>query len=244
MILVVRRRNRQGIDGKGRFVEGVAIHNGPESCAVTREGKSEALTGVRTGQPLSRERSIVSGADMVTYMESNTDGRAMQAHERPGVVADPGMCRHSLSGNREVSWLTKAACRDWSASGRREAEADDARPREVRLRHSSGEVAEQNRGTGSGGDGAKDGGRGEREPATHAPDTEPGKRVTDAGARTDGRKVLPSLCEVGAGCGKAARPVLCVGRIAICVPTAILISCPLTPLRIDFVPGLYGSNTR
>jgi hypothetical protein len=84
----------------------------------------------------------------------------------------------------------------------------DARPREVRLRHSSGEIAEQNPGTGSGGDGAKGGGRGECEPVTHAPDTEPGKRVTDAGARTDGRKVLPSLSEVGAGCGKAARPVL------------------------------------
>src|SRR6266571_3391571 len=115
------------------------------------------------------------------------------------------MCRHSLYGNREVSWLTKAASRDWSASGRRGAEADDARPREVRLRHSSDEVAEQNQGTGSGGDGAKGGGRGEREPATHAPDTEPGKRVTDAGARTDGRKVLPSLSEVGAGCGYRAR---------------------------------------
>ena len=30
--------------------------------------------------------------------------------------------------------------------------------------------------------------------------------------------------EVGAGCGKAARPVLCGGRVAICVPTAIVIS--------------------
>ncbi len=89
------------------------------------------------------------------------------------------------------------------------------------LRHSSGEVAEQNRGTGSGGDGAKDGGRGEREPATHAPDTEPGKRVTDAGARTDGRKVLPSLSEVGAGCGKAARPVLGGGTRVTWFPTAI-----------------------
>ena len=38
-----------------------------------------------------------------------------------------------------------------------------------------------------------------------------GKRVTDAGARTDGRKVSPSLSEVGAGCGKAARPDLCGG---------------------------------
>src|SRR3954447_17334555 len=75
--------------------------------------------------------------------------------------------------------------------------------RRVRPRHSSDEVAEQNRGTGSGGHGAKGGGRGERDPAPHAPDTEPGKRVTDAGARTDGRKALPSLSEVGAVCGKA-----------------------------------------
>ena len=30
--------------------------------------------------------------------------------------------------------------------------------------------------------------------------------------------------EVEAGCGKAARPVLCGGRVAICVPTAIFIS--------------------
>src|SRR6202011_3301849 len=124
-------------------------------------------------------------------------GALSQAPRRPGVVADPGMCRHSLFGNREVSWLTKAACRDWSASGRRGAEADDARPREVRLRHSSGEVAEQNRATGSGGDGAKGGGRGECEPALHVPDTAPGKRATDAGAHTESRKVSPSLIPGG-----------------------------------------------
>src|SRR5437660_10280009 len=36
-------------------IEGVAIHDGPESCTVAREGDGEALTGVRAGQPLSRE---------------------------------------------------------------------------------------------------------------------------------------------------------------------------------------------
>src|SRR6202040_3631301 len=40
---------------------------------------------------------------------------------------------------------------------------------------------------GSGGGGAKGGGQGEREPMPHVPDTVPGKRVTDAGARTEGR---------------------------------------------------------
>jgi hypothetical protein len=36
--------------------EGVAIHIDPESCTGGREAAREALTGVRTGQPLSRER--------------------------------------------------------------------------------------------------------------------------------------------------------------------------------------------
>ncbi len=36
-------------------IEGVAIHDGPESCAGACEGDGEALTGVRAGQPLSRE---------------------------------------------------------------------------------------------------------------------------------------------------------------------------------------------
>src|SRR5437868_12879450 len=98
------------------------------------------------------------------------------------------MCRHSLFGNREVSWLTKAAHRHWSASGRRRAEADDARPREVRSCHSSEEACEQCRATGGGAGGAKGGNRGERGPAKHAPGAGPGKRVTGAGARTASRK--------------------------------------------------------
>jgi hypothetical protein len=40
------------------YDEGVAIHIGPESCAVAREGFGEALTGGRIGQPLSRERFL------------------------------------------------------------------------------------------------------------------------------------------------------------------------------------------
>ena len=38
--------------------------NVPESCAAYREVRREALTGVSIGQPLSRERSLVSGADV------------------------------------------------------------------------------------------------------------------------------------------------------------------------------------
>lgn len=56
--------------------EGVANRIDPESCAVACEGISEALTGERTGQPLSRERSEIPGADAFQIAEGNTDGRA------------------------------------------------------------------------------------------------------------------------------------------------------------------------
>lgn len=45
------------------YDEGVAIHIGPESCAGSREAVREVLTGEHAGQPLSRERLDISGAD-------------------------------------------------------------------------------------------------------------------------------------------------------------------------------------
>src|SRR6266404_3446388 len=45
--------------------EGVANRIDPESCADAREGIGEALTGERIGQPLSRESTLIPGADVV-----------------------------------------------------------------------------------------------------------------------------------------------------------------------------------
>ena len=59
------------------YDEGVAIHIGPESCVVAREGRDEALTGERIGQPLSHERNSPRGADAVRRAEGNTDGHAI-----------------------------------------------------------------------------------------------------------------------------------------------------------------------
>ena len=55
--------------------EGVANRIDPESCAGAREGIGEALTGECTGQPLSRESTLFSGADVVPLTEGNTAGR-------------------------------------------------------------------------------------------------------------------------------------------------------------------------
>ena len=48
-----------------RYGEGLAIHTDPESCAGTREGAGEALTGGRTGGVLSGVSDIIRGADAV-----------------------------------------------------------------------------------------------------------------------------------------------------------------------------------
>ena len=82
--------------------EGVAIHIGPEPCAGAREGVGEASAGESIGQPLSRERLSRVPTRCISWKAIRT-GAPSQAPERPGVVRDPGMCRRSLCGNREVS---------------------------------------------------------------------------------------------------------------------------------------------
>ena len=57
--------------------EGVAIHIGPEPCVTAREGDGEASAGERMGQPSSRERLQIPGADAVVPAEGNTDGRVI-----------------------------------------------------------------------------------------------------------------------------------------------------------------------
>src|SRR5258705_1608572 len=62
--------------------EGVANRIDPESCADAREGIGEALTGERIGQPLSRESTLIPGADVVPLTEGNTDGRDSMRSDR------------------------------------------------------------------------------------------------------------------------------------------------------------------
>ena len=72
---------------KVRYDEGLAIHIGPEPCVTAREGGGEASAGERMGQPLSRERLQIPGADAVVPAEGNTDG---------GVIASPHPTRRGL----------------------------------------------------------------------------------------------------------------------------------------------------
>lgn len=58
---------------KVHFNEGVAIHIGSEPCAAVREDDGEASVGESTGQPSSRVRNLISGADDVRSSEGNTE---------------------------------------------------------------------------------------------------------------------------------------------------------------------------
>ncbi len=125
--------------------EGVASHTGPESCGARREARVEALTGVRIGWVLSRESSIVQGADAVASAEGDMVRRATRVPGWPCVVEDPSMCARSLRGNREISHPTGLP---WQVGPHREgrrAEADGARAGEVGQVRSTCEVPEQNR---------------------------------------------------------------------------------------------------
>ena len=86
--------------------EGVAIHIGPEPCAVTREGEGEASAGERAGQPLSRDRTSSRVPTPCLWRKATWTGAPSQAPGRPGVVVEPGMHTSSLRGNREISRST------------------------------------------------------------------------------------------------------------------------------------------
>jgi hypothetical protein len=94
---------------KVSYVEGVANHNGPESCGAAREGGVEALTGERAGRvlsceiyALSRKRQVLREADAVEF-----GGRQYWMHRHRKVHLDPAqsetpcMYGNTLSGNRE-----------------------------------------------------------------------------------------------------------------------------------------------
>ncbi len=66
------------------YIEGVAIHGGPESCVGVREGDDEALTGGVWAGLWSREMNMDWGADVL-----QTGGRPCPRRRYSRVVAGP-----------------------------------------------------------------------------------------------------------------------------------------------------------
>jgi hypothetical protein len=102
-----------------RYGEGLAIHTGPESCAVTREGHGEALTGARIGGVSSGASYVIRSADAVVvggrqqavarYCEdlSHPASSLDPQHVRTSLVREPGGLRSAL-GSRAHGCVGKA----------------------------------------------------------------------------------------------------------------------------------------
>jgi RNA-directed DNA polymerase len=88
---------------KESYAEGLATHSGPESCGVSRKVSVEALTGVRAGRVLSRERRALRDADAV-----RRSGRHHRTHRyrkmHPGPARSETPCTYGNTSheNREV----------------------------------------------------------------------------------------------------------------------------------------------
>ena len=94
---------------KVRHDEGVANHIGPEPCVAVRKDVDEASVGEGIGQPLSHE---IDNSGCRRCFVSGRQHRQTQYRKawRPGGVGEPGMCRSSLGGNREVPGLAIREC--------------------------------------------------------------------------------------------------------------------------------------
>ena len=80
------------------YIEGVAIHGGPESCAGVREGVGEALAGVRVGGAIEPRNQRFGVPTPYNWVEGNIVGRV------------------SASGRRTPRGLRTCACTESSCA--------------------------------------------------------------------------------------------------------------------------------
>jgi hypothetical protein len=101
------------------YIEGLAIHGGPESCVGVREGVGEALTGVRAGWAIEPRNQWVRGADAVRM-----GGRQHRWRRYRELLVDPArsenLCMYGISmrENREVRWSPALLIKGRAAQGR------------------------------------------------------------------------------------------------------------------------------
>ena len=116
--LVVRRETGKEQEVQVLYDEDVASHIAPEPCVVSREGQGEASAGDRAGWPLSRGSALSRTPTGLPTWKATRPVASSRAADRSGVVRDPSMHGHSLSGNREISFLAGDEAHRRSAPGR------------------------------------------------------------------------------------------------------------------------------
>ena len=89
-------------------IEGVAIHDGPESCAGAREGGGEALTGVRAGRAIEPRNHHFGVPTSSHETEGHITGGA-SASRPVDPARSENLCMYGvlLRENREIPLLAR-----------------------------------------------------------------------------------------------------------------------------------------
>jgi len=88
---------------KESYIEGLAIHDGPESCAARRKAVREVLTGVHAGSVLSREIRSIRAPTLLSEAEGTIHrGRYCEPSmalrgRRPDTCVEPSCARTGRS---------------------------------------------------------------------------------------------------------------------------------------------------
>ena len=201
---------------KESCVEGVASHNGPESCEGVRKGVGEALTGVRAGRVSSRESHLPSGCRRRKEMRKATSGASFLAR-RAGTPRGqrPRACAETPRTGTGRSRVRPTPTRGQAASGSLRTHADEARTWEVGWPRSTWEVPEQRwwkparpwspGSAAGGGDGGKGASQGKSTGVPHPPDSGP-EHTGAPGSRADTVEGMSAhvppvvLCSAAWGC--------------------------------------------
>lgn len=91
---------------KESHIEGIAIHDDPESCVGSREDAGEALTGARIGRVLGREINQTWTPTLLTEAEGNiavdemASPRRVQRGRRPQACAESPCARTGRARGR------------------------------------------------------------------------------------------------------------------------------------------------
>jgi hypothetical protein len=88
------------------YVEGVAIHGGPEPCGHGREAVVEASVGVRVGWAIEPRNWCIRGADVLTTGGRQHCWRRFR-ESSAGLAGSKNLCMRGISmrENREIQRL-------------------------------------------------------------------------------------------------------------------------------------------
>jgi hypothetical protein len=99
------------------YVEGLAIHGGPESCVDDLRGRGEALTGVRAGRAIEPRNRAIGVPTLYERRKATPLTAFSRAVGGPCVVRDPWHVRNLHTREPGGPTLTQVADHGLGRSG-------------------------------------------------------------------------------------------------------------------------------